>query len=77
MYDPFDVVLGPSVRHIYDFANFQKGALSVLPTGQSGNPRSEHYADQAEMFNTGQYRVMPIDEETVKNAGYKKLVMNP
>ncbi len=77
MYHPFDVVLGPSVRHIYDFANFQKGALSVLPTGQSGNPRSKHYSDQAELFNTGQYRVMPIDEETVKNAGYKKLVMKP
>ncbi len=77
MNDPFDIVLGPSVRHIYDFSNFQKGGLSVLPTGQSGNPRSPHYADQAELYNTGKYRVMPIDEETIKNSGYKHLMMIP
>ena len=77
MYNPYDVVLGPSVRHIYDFSDFDRGSLSVLPTGQSGNPRSPHYADQAEMFNTGQYRVFPINEEVIKNAGYKKLMMTP
>ncbi len=77
MYDPFDVVLGPSVRHIYDFADYQKSGLSVLPTGQSGNPISPNYSDQAELYNTGQYRPFPIDKETIQNAGYKKLVMTP
>jgi len=77
MNDPYDVVLGPSVRHIYDFADFEKGSLSVLPTGQSGNPASPHYRDQAELFNTGQYRSFPIDEQTIKQAGYKHLVMSP
>ncbi len=77
MTNPYDVVLGPSVRHIYDFANFQKGGLSVLPTGQSGNPNSPHYADQAELFNTGKYRVMPIDADVVQNSGYKHLILTP
>ena len=77
MYAPFDVVLGPSVRHIYDFSKFDTGGLSVLPTGQSGNPRSPHYADQAELFNTGKYRNFPIAAETIKAAGYRTLVMHP
>jgi acyl-homoserine lactone acylase PvdQ len=77
MYNPYDVVLGPSVRHIYDFSNFDRGSLSVLPTGQSGNSRSPHYADQAEKYNNGQYRVFPINEDIIKNAGYKKLLMMP
>ena len=77
MEDPYDVVLGPSVRHIYDFSNYTQGGLSVLPTGQSGNPLSPHYADQAGMFNSGRYRTFPIDEQTIKNSGYKHLIMNP
>lgn len=77
MYDPYDVVLGPSVRHIYDLSDLSKGSLSVLPTGQSGNPASPHYDDQAEMYNTGKYRAFPIDRETIQAAGYKKLVFNP
>jgi len=77
MYNPYDVVLGPSVRHIYDFANFTKGGLSILPTGQSGDPRSAHYADQAEMYNTGKYRGLPIDADSVKSAGYRELIMHP
>lgn len=77
MYDPYDVVLGPSVRHIYDLSDLSKGSLSVLPTGQSGNPASVHYDDQAEMYNEGKYRSFPTDFETIQAAGYKKLVFTP
>jgi len=77
MYDPYHVVLGPSVRHIYDFDKYDTGGLSVLPTGQSGNPASPHYADQAPLFNAGQYRVLPINREVIESAGYRKLVMMP
>lgn len=75
--EPFEIVLGPSVRHIYDFANFENGSKTILPTGQSGKPSSAHYRDQADLYNTGQYRTFPIDETTIKNAGYRHLVMNP
>lgn len=77
MYDPYNVVLGPSVRHIYDFEDFFRASLSILPTGQSGNPISPHYEDQAEMYNTGKYRIMPIDAEFIKKAGYRHLELLP
>lgn len=77
MYDPYDVVLGPSVRHIYDFADFARSGLSVIPTGQSGDPRSPHYRDQAPLYNSGQYRSFPIDAEHIDAAGYRKLMLQP
>ncbi len=41
-----EVKAGPSTRRIIDFSDVEN-SVSILPTGQSGNPFSKHYDDQA------------------------------
>lgn len=53
--NPFEMVLGPSIRRISDLSDMSK-SKSILPTGQSGNPLSDHFGDQTEMWLSGQYR---------------------
>lgn len=57
---------GPSTRRIIDFSDVEN-SISILPTGQSGNPFSDHYDDQAEMYVKGEFRKMMMNEEEVKN----------
>lgn len=66
---------GPSTRRIIDFSDIEN-SLSVLPTGQSGNPMSKHYDDQAELFLNGKFRKMKLNKaEIVKTS--TKLVFKP
>ena len=51
----YPVTGGPALRFLIDFADVDH-ALSVIPTGQSGNVFSPHYADQANLFVHGKYR---------------------
>jgi penicillin amidase len=69
----YSVNSGPAMRIIIDFANVE-AAESVLPTGQSGNLFSPWYADQAEMYATGKYRPMLMNESMIKNAAKGKVV---
>jgi penicillin amidase len=34
-----------------------------LPTGQSGNPFSAHYSDQAALYNAGKFRRMLLNKD--------------
>jgi penicillin amidase len=52
---PVKVMFGPALRRCIDFARPLEG-VNVLPSGQSGNPMSRHYDDQAEMYATGKFR---------------------
>ncbi|MCD6180652.1 MAG: penicillin acylase family protein [Bacteroidales bacterium] len=56
---------GPAMRLLMDFANTQE-ALSIIPTGESGNFLSPHYADQAEMFINGEYKTIFLKSEDIK-----------
>ncbi|PXY40115.1 penicillin acylase family protein [Flavobacterium cheongpyeongense] len=66
---------GPSTRRVVDFSDIEN-SWSILPTGQSGNPFSKHYDDQAEMYNAGKFRKMKLNKEEILKTS-TKLVFNP
>ncbi|MFT5942008.1 MAG: penicillin amidase [Sediminicola sp.] len=69
----YKVSSGPSTRRIIDFSDIEN-SMSILPTGQSGNPFSPHYEDQAEMFIHGEFRKMMMNEEDIKNTSKNLLI---
>lgn len=70
-----DVKAGPSTRRVIDFSDIEN-SYSILPTGQSGNPMSKHYKDQAEMYNKGQFRKMKLNKKEIIKTS-TKLVFKP
>jgi penicillin amidase len=66
---------GPSTRRVIDFSDIEN-SMSILPTGQSGNPFSKHYNDQAEMYNTGKFRKMKLNKEEIIKTS-TKMVFRP
>jgi len=71
----YPVKAGPSTRRIIDFSDIENSE-SILPTGQSGNPFSKHYNDQAAMYNSGKFRKMKLNKaEIIKTS--TKLVFFP
>ena len=60
----YEVKAGPSTRRIIDFSDTENG-LSILPTGNSGNPFSKHYHDQAQMFVAGKFRKMMLNKNEI------------
>jgi penicillin amidase len=72
----FPVDGGPALRKITDFGDADRG-VTVSPTGQSGNVMSAHYADQAEMFATGEFRTMWRKREEVEAKSKNRLTLKP
>ena len=66
---------GPSTRRIIDFSDIEN-SWSVLPTGQSGNPMSKHYNDQADLFVKGKFRKMKLNKAEITKTS-TKLVFKP
>lgn len=73
---PFDMVQGPSVRRVVDMASPER-SYTVLPTGQSGNPLSEFYGDQTELWLNGNYRFMYQDSTFFREASYQTMKLIP
>ena len=71
----YDVKAGPSTRRVIDFSDIEN-SVSILPTGQSGNPMSSHYSDQAAMYNKGQFRKMKLNKKEIITSS-TKLVLKP
>ena len=73
----YNQISGTSIRRIFNLSDTNT-SYSILPTGQSGLPKSVHYADQAELFNKHSFRKIEFDETTIRNsAQYQKLVLCP
>jgi penicillin amidase len=49
-------------RRVIDFSDIEN-SWTILPTGQSGNPFSTHYNDQAEIYNAGNFRKMMLNKK--------------
>ncbi|SHN49208.1 penicillin amidase [Flavobacterium fryxellicola] len=65
---------GPSTRRIIDFSDIEN-SWSILPTGQSGNPLSAHYSDQAELYNAGKFRRMMLNKKEIIRTSTKLILI--
>ncbi len=69
--DPFRVNHGASQRHIYNLADWDS-SITVIPTGVSGIPASDHYCDQTELYVNNRYHSDYISRNLIeKNAKYE------
>jgi len=72
----YKVTSGPAMRIILDFADVD-GSISVLPTGNSGNRFSKHYADQKELYVEGKYRPQLMNKEQILEDAKGTLKLTP
>ena len=69
----YPVTMGPAMRLLLDFGD-PAHALSIIPTGQSGNIMSRHYADQSKLFINGKYRVQVMDKGELADVRVLKMI---
>ncbi len=61
----YNVNHGASHRHVYDLSGWD-ASKTVIPTGTSGIPASEHYLDQTEFYLGSRYHSDPFSREGVQ-----------
>lgn len=69
-HEPFENILGPQIRFIYDYKNPDEFYL-ILTTGQSGNVMSPHYSDMTKLWLDGKYMKISTDVDQIKNGDNK------
>jgi penicillin G amidase len=72
----FDAVVVPSWRFVTDLGD-PDASVAVLTTGQSGNPASPHWNDQAELWASGGVRPAPFTRAAVEAAADRSLRLSP
>jgi penicillin amidase len=72
----YESTYGPAVRILLDFSD-PENSVSILPTGESGNFMSPHYADQAEMYAKGEFRKQMMNKDEIVKTSKGKLVLVP
>jgi penicillin amidase len=61
---PFALRSHASERQIVDLADVD-ASISIIPTGQSGQPLSGHWRDQTELWARGDYKPMALSRERI------------
>ncbi len=74
--DGFQAAVVPSWRFVADLGDLDR-SVAVAPTGQSGNPESPHWNDQAPLWITGELRPAPVSRPAVEAAAEHRLVLRP
>lgn len=72
----FKVNHGASHRHIFDLADWDN-SKTVIPTGTSGIPASEHYLDQTGLYIANRYHSDPFNRTVVLNRSRYKMQLIP
>ncbi|MGA9161597.1 MAG: penicillin acylase family protein [Actinomycetota bacterium] len=72
----FDAVVIPSWRVVVDLSDLD-ASLAVLTTGQSGNPVSPHWNDQAALWAAGALRPCPLSRAAVRAAAEHSMWLVP
>jgi penicillin amidase len=75
-HNDFRVVLGASVRVVVDVGEWDN-SMCINAPGQSGDPRSPHYADLAEQWSRGEYIPMLYSREAVDKAAERQITLKP
>lgn len=73
---PFEVTHYPSMRLIIDMGDIA-GAVSVIPTGESGHPGNRHYDDFIELWRKVEYHPALWNPEAIRRSGGGKLMLLP
>lgn len=75
-FKPYNVDAGASLRHIVELRDPQTG-LTVIAGGQSGQPFSDHYDDQIELWLQGAYKVMRMRPKDIEATATHVLHFRP
>ncbi|MFO7922321.1 MAG: penicillin acylase family protein [Bacteroidales bacterium] len=74
--NPFVINHGASQRHIFSTADWDS-SFSVIPTGTSGIPASDHYCDQTDLYVNNRFRSDAFSEVEVENAAVYRMKIMP
>lgn len=74
--DGFEAAVVPSWRLVADLGDVDR-SMAILTTGQSGNPASPHWNDQAALWIAGELRPAPVTRPAVEAAAERRLALRP
>lgn len=74
--NPFIISWGVSQRHIYNLGDWDI-SQSLIPVGTSGQPGSDYYADQTELFLNGEYHNDFISRDLIESNAVYQIICSP